>query len=157
MVRPQYAGRLRNIYDKARSPARRLLESTEVPESLKSALRAQMRQWDPFRLKAEIARLQNKLLSVVWRLTEKRAKMGWRALLLSTHSRVRHKKYRRGYLRFSNTRTFVTISVGVASASIPTRIQPFLSTIQNGAEMTNVVTPAKLLNNLTSPPMTLPW
>jgi hypothetical protein len=57
--------KIHKLYDKPRSPARRLLECPAVSEAAKEALRRQMRQLDPFRLKGEIARLQTKLLRLV--------------------------------------------------------------------------------------------
>lgn len=57
--------RIRKTYDKPRSPARRLLDCPTVSNSLKAALRRQMRQLDPFVLKGEIARMQGKLLDLV--------------------------------------------------------------------------------------------
>lgn len=64
-IRPQPTARIRKIYDKPCSPAQRLLQCPEVAESVKIELHRQMRQLDPFRLKAEIARIQTKLLELV--------------------------------------------------------------------------------------------
>ncbi len=64
-VRPDPKSRIRKIYDKPRTPAQRFLDSPEVALSVKIQLRRQMRELDPFRLRAEIARLQSKLLRLV--------------------------------------------------------------------------------------------
>jgi hypothetical protein len=59
--------RIHKRYDAPRTPARRLLESAEVDQVLKSQLRYRMRQLDPFVLKRDIARVQNQLLERVRR------------------------------------------------------------------------------------------
>jgi hypothetical protein len=57
--------RIHKTYDKACSPARRLLRCPTVPEAVKRELSRQMRALDPFVLKGQIARIQGQLLEMV--------------------------------------------------------------------------------------------
>ena len=57
--------RVHKSYDRARSPVRRLLECPTVADSIKSHLRAQMAQLDPFELKGQIVRIQYQILAMV--------------------------------------------------------------------------------------------
>ena len=60
-------GRIRKRYDPPRTPARRLLECTCIPQKMKSALRRQLSELDPFALKSQITRFQTQLLALVRR------------------------------------------------------------------------------------------
>ena len=57
--------RIYKQYDRPRTPAQRLLDCAQVAESAKDRLRRQMGSVDPFRLRAQIARLQEQLLQLV--------------------------------------------------------------------------------------------
>jgi hypothetical protein len=57
--------RIRKLHDRPKTPARRLLDCPDVSLQAKSQLRRQLQQLDPFRLKADIASLQVRLLAMV--------------------------------------------------------------------------------------------
>jgi len=59
--------RIHKTYDTPKSPFRRILDSPQVPNTLKIKLRYQKRHLDPFALKKTIASLQGKLLELVRR------------------------------------------------------------------------------------------
>ena len=49
-------GRVKRVYEKARTPLARVLESAEVCQKTKEGLRAQKSKLNPFALKAEVER-----------------------------------------------------------------------------------------------------
>jgi len=58
-------GRIRKRYEKAKTPAARLLESDAVAASTKRRLRQQMRVLDPLQLRRQISQIQGRLLKLV--------------------------------------------------------------------------------------------
>jgi hypothetical protein len=64
-------GRIRRRYDEPKSPFRRLLECEAVPAALKIKLRHRRRQLDPFELKANITKIQDRLIELVKRKSMK--------------------------------------------------------------------------------------
>jgi hypothetical protein len=65
LKKQRHGARIRKTYDRPRTPAQRLLDCPQVSQQAKAQLRRQMRQLDPFQLKADIARMQEKLLALV--------------------------------------------------------------------------------------------
>jgi hypothetical protein len=53
--------RIKRLYDKPKSPYRRLLENEEVPDAVKIKLSHCKHALDPFELKANITRIQEQL------------------------------------------------------------------------------------------------
>jgi hypothetical protein len=56
--------RIQRIYDRPRSPFRRLLENPAVPTAVKIKLRHRKRQLDPFQLRSTITAIQDQLLEL---------------------------------------------------------------------------------------------
>src|SRR5688572_8555785 len=77
------AGKMRRVYKKAQTPLQRVLDSPEIPESIKAARRAEKAGLNAFALKAEIDRQLGAIaalrrpaitVSVIGRAAEKRIK-----------------------------------------------------------------------------------
>jgi hypothetical protein len=65
LLRKQRIGsRIKRIYDKPKSPFRRLLENPAVPKAVKVKLRVRKQHLDPFELKANITQLQDQLIEL---------------------------------------------------------------------------------------------